>query len=1675
MESPNRQAVKLLREQRKRRKRVAVFLGMAGIVVVGTVMALRMSGRAMNNQMLDCVLSHDLPHQHTEACYYTPPQEGAQKLLVCGTADFVVHKHDPKSCFDNMGNLICLLPEIEEHVHTNECYQEQKVLSCALEEGDGGHTHSESCWGPGYSAGPVCGLEETSGHTHDEDCYDEEGQLTCGQEESEGHTHSDSCYQTALICGMEEGAGGHIHSDACYTIETTIICGKREAILHTHNEDCYLHTVDQPNEVQMQELTEKGVNIDQVIFADPSTEELPAEENRVLDQSGAPILKCGQLQLLEHVHGDNCYTVIDTEGKLVSQLGSGSEGAEMPGQRTAVYQGASLRVTAIYDGGDFPENARISVERIDEEGGLPEKQEQLSKAMPNDELQLKALLKVTVAGVDEMPVLAEPIRLIVEPSQQERVTAAAWYDNSYSLSDQGIYVQSEDAKLELLEMTEQESGEFATEVYPGALVGIAQQPVRENEGDNGHEAGADTEVGQTADSVVLNISQSFEYEDDDYTMIFNVNGIARPKTTEDMIGQAGTEPADTSDAEPAEPADRSKPSEDEDSSEPEAADDVSTESTESDNGVYFTEPSTSNEQPDNSASEPAASDEPSATDEPAGTPEPDVDEGLTAEPTVEPFGDAEARETNVTIAGDVLPANVLDDPENPLGMLVERMDEDSQEYEMYADYAGDEDDENGLPGLKVMSYTMYYKGTELDISECTVTLKITAKEKLMAAAAELENMQETMASEDTELPSVTMLTIVPVETTEEDLAEDENEAEYSIPVTSAMLSQVDIETKILDIANENVSSDSPVVANAAAVLGDGTEPRTVKTVLRTAGKGRSGDGVDSDHFGVTAGTKDNPKFTVQYYAWLDVVNKNGSDLSVINTSGGKLPQNGTGEKISPNDNLLMGLNLVNNKIQTNSEWREIFSKVDSRYIQRPNLKFFKPVGTETFYNLKQIWILKDNGNSSGASYSADNWDVYGLDDLGDARVSQDKKVSSFDICHFTNKPHKIDEETKDYKPYQNDDGEWYFPIKDGAVIRLIFEPSSGSNPVDANFYDYDITDGSAKDKTEGTVGTSNYGINKYNGQEEYKENFLKDENGSDTEVKTKRYAFGNNNAGTNYGGEVWNGYNLNQANASSYGKCTYDIVQGIASNGNVIFNAGIDGPNLFGSYDNENNDKKEWKQFGRTDYDNSKMTFERHGDTYTLISAEIGDSTNSSLSSKSDLNSFTSRYYHKWTKQDNHTQKCSNPDCRVVASNNFWPLDSIYNDDLHFGNDPDNQTFKKGDSTAALPKNDDYGETGSCDHNSYFGMNFSVVFDLTTEYSGPLEYLFFGDDDMWVFLTPMKEVRDEKGNRVLDEDGKVKVVPADNPQLICDIGGVHSSVGEYVDLWDYVGYNNNKSPDDFIKNPDYLTTEDDEEFHGIAHYKLDFFYTERGASGSTCWMQYTLPSVRSATKTQTNDEMRRLEIKKEVTKTAVSGEFSEGKTEQYGDSEDEFLFKLTLNVKEGEVNKPLNDNYSYYKYKIDGSEETDKETDKFEAILLDPDVVCDGAYFTLKHGEYIVIDHLPIGTIFTIQECGVYGGYELKDGKVYFKFKKGEYNYEESATITQGNSGSQPMKPEFDEDGKKFFKGEIIDNVSASVVFDNNFKTYELPKTGGAGAWGLTGAGLLLMLAAGCLLVRKRA
>ncbi len=117
----------------------------------------------------------------------------------------------------------------EEHVHTEECYEE--TLVCELEESEG-HTHTEECYEE--QSVLVCELEESKGHTHTEECYDEEGNLVCGLEESEGHTHTDECYETqsVLICELEESEG-HTHTDECY--EYTLICGLEE---HTHTAEC---------------------------------------------------------------------------------------------------------------------------------------------------------------------------------------------------------------------------------------------------------------------------------------------------------------------------------------------------------------------------------------------------------------------------------------------------------------------------------------------------------------------------------------------------------------------------------------------------------------------------------------------------------------------------------------------------------------------------------------------------------------------------------------------------------------------------------------------------------------------------------------------------------------------------------------------------------------------------------------------------------------------------------------------------------------------------------------------------------------------------------------------------------------------------------------------------------------------------------------------------------------------------------------------------------------------------------------------------------------------------------------------------------------------------------------------------------------------------------------------
>ena len=133
------------------------------------------------------------------------------------------------------------------HVHTDECYTEEKTVTCGQEEIQG-HTHGEGC----YTTTLNCGSEEFAGHSHGDSCYTTE--MSCGIDEHthdescspEGvscdqkeHKHGDECKVTKLNCDQEETAG-HTHEDGCYT--TAVTCSQEELAGHTHTEECYTTT-----------------------------------------------------------------------------------------------------------------------------------------------------------------------------------------------------------------------------------------------------------------------------------------------------------------------------------------------------------------------------------------------------------------------------------------------------------------------------------------------------------------------------------------------------------------------------------------------------------------------------------------------------------------------------------------------------------------------------------------------------------------------------------------------------------------------------------------------------------------------------------------------------------------------------------------------------------------------------------------------------------------------------------------------------------------------------------------------------------------------------------------------------------------------------------------------------------------------------------------------------------------------------------------------------------------------------------------------------------------------------------------------------------------------------------------------------------------------------------------
>ena len=571
----------------------------------------------------------------------------------------------------------------------------------------------------------------------------------------------------------------------------------------------------------------------------------------------------------------------------------------------------------------------------------------------------------------------------------------------------------------------------------------------------------------------------------------------------------------------------------------------------------------------------------------------------------------------------------------------------------------------------------------------------------------------------------------------------------------------------------------------------------------------------------------NPSFTVQYYSHFTVFDDSGDiSINVIDTSGGKLPTNSTSQKEKP-----VYLNKVGNTnryvMATHQELAPLYAEKGFSYVQAPSLVYMDRLRDNGNYELSQVWVLKSGRNPSSTRES--DWNIY------PGTIS------------FTNRA----ESATSNRIY----------IADGATIRLVYSEHTGSyTNEEVKFFDYDISDGKIYNDRGRAYNTSQQNNNTW-----YAQTRFQGINDFTAKPGTIKLAYGNMNAGTGLGEENWNGNTPNKFNFA-YKGCTFGLVTGFNADGSLIFADGISAPNMFGPAAAK----------GKTEITGKTLEFIRTGDTYVLGS--VGGTSTTGL-----------QYFNNPAYVDSNGNNVVHNN---IFTNNFWPMDSTWTwgadgHDLVFGSVKllNNRRYYEGNSqnTINLPPGDD-GQ----DHNSHFGMKYEIKFTLSEDYMGPLEYLFYGDDDMWVFL-----------------DG----------QLVCDIGGVHSSVGQYVNLWDYL----EKGKD-----------------HG--EHTLSFYYTERGASGSTCYMQFTLPSVDTDT---THVETNTLELNKQVVGSDTDREFS-----------------FTIDLADASGN-PLVDDYSYVRYDKNGTEV------EVGILNTEENVV------KLRSGEKLQIKYLPVGTKFTITEENV--------------------------------------------------------------------------------------------------------
>lgn len=1637
-------------------------------------------------------------HIHTDECYEEVTR------VVCGELE--LHTHDDscydEECFDEDGNLIegslpsCELPQLEEHVHTEECFKTVELTPeevAALNQGAKLHIHTEDCYdGEGNlicghdathihlpecydDAGKlICGYG-TSAHVHEAKCYDAEGKLICGYETAT-HPHNESCYDAEgnLQCGYETAT--HVHGESCYDEDGNVICGY-EAAVHAHEATCYdaagnlicgygtapdaedaeklggtftyeaddytleihvqtdIPTESPEPEEPVESTTESGSEAEAPDAEEGSgTEPSEAESQPVEDDSTEESKKEANttgIEELSEVHeGDTDTTLPETEE---SQEGSEDapeatdpdEEEGQPEQDTQILiadeaSGLTLKMSPLDAGEEIYAEMADYIRELggeEGEGGRLLDLSVMELHVYRDGTEIDITNCTVAVNITPKAATAEEL---VEAFGEEGATeedtgiiVSALRRTADGIQESGsVFLTPDMAEVPVLQNAVAENGVLAIARYvnnrpitksfkddnfivtatykananiPAGAKLLVEQITEESDSEHYAERQAQYQEAlgdETATMrALLKIGFYVEDENGEFTVevepespvtitiqFLDEDGLAEgmPITVVHFAEEGtelleGSEVLDNSTTFQMEsfseiavgygvenvkvPVNEELKYETEEFEvtfriEGEVNVPIVDTESEEETGAEG-EDAVPGDSEEGETVESGTGDE--AVAEEAGAEDAEIPEGVEGG---EAEGDSDA-EADAAKTGEGISVIIENsDLDKELEFRVDPLDEDAEEYAkaaaaVYAEGTDGEEELDDQLFLQVLSYKVTYDGKKLDLSGCTVTAEVKPSEALVEYA---ETAVDPMTLDlDGDKPIADDLDLRP-----------------EVVITAVELAEDQAESKIADAMVVNYEAlKTPMLLTLRTLDTDGDEGIAAFSGTSLA----------------------NPTFTVQYYANLDMLKMDADPtkvetLKVIDTTGGKLPKNGNREsapllgiqanKEPQNVSSSFGNDAVT--VATENKLTEVYSEKEYHYITSPSLTYFNILAENGNYVLDEIWVLKNGGDKTSIERSS--WDIY------------DCKAKDW---HFTNREETSKEE--------ND----FIYIREDAVIRLVCNVTTSKPKNDTMFYDYDVSNGniySSKDVTK-TVdrGTSTTYDSKIGGKWYLytdKQGINNNPNNNSGGTNAKQVLGFGNGPGvmlSGMGEEKWNGYELNKANEQSYGDCTFELVTKLNVDGTIKYADGVNAPNMF----------NDGSANGKTDHE-GHLTFERKGDTYTLIEAEAGGTT------IKNLDKFYGR--KNWNGS------------RYIWSNLFYPLDSVSSagtkeHDIKFG---DTATFAEPAKLWASTKTNEKKLPESDDgkaHNHYFGMYYTVEFDLTEEYVGPLEYIFYGDDDMWVFLNgegkKVERSKDDEGNEVVTKTPK-----SIDGKLICDIGGVHSSVGEYVNLWDYI----------------------DKGTEG--HYTLSFFYTERGASGSTCWMQFTLPSVSFATPKTTTGQM---EIKKVVTGVDT-------------DADEEFGFGIKFYNSQG---VRLRDNYAYKK--------TAENGDVIDNDLL----IWDDAKFFMKANETIKISYLPIGTKFEITEIGPVEVQRNADGEV-MRDEKGNPIWKEK--------NENPYIPSIDG-------GDVATNNPATVtgtiklkevvtVTYNNIHQFALPETGGSGTILYTMAGgIVLLFGAGFLYKKK--